>query len=275
MSDQPYPTNDETPMMPFPVVGIGASAGGLEALQDVFSSLTTGSNMAFFVVQHLSPDFKSMMVQILQRHTQPRGAARRRRPDRRARPCLPPASQEGRSDQRTPHRAQQSSVRQWVAPAHRPLSGEPCRRSRQVGGGGHLVGHRHRRLSGHRPDPQGRWTGDGPGSDDRQVRWHAAERDRDRLGRLRAESVRARRAAGHAPGLGSCVLAFDRDRTASHHLSAREPGHPARPHLLQRRHPVSPHPATDVAARHGQPGRLRPEPPDKTIRSSRRCASTC
>ncbi len=70
MSDQKYGSIEETPMLPFPVVGIGASAGGLEALQDVFSSLTTGTNMAFFVVQHLSPDFKSMMVQILQRHTQ-------------------------------------------------------------------------------------------------------------------------------------------------------------------------------------------------------------
>ena len=57
------------PALPFPVVGIGASAGGLEALQDIFSHLRDGSKLAFFVVQHLSPDFKSVMVQILQRHT--------------------------------------------------------------------------------------------------------------------------------------------------------------------------------------------------------------
>ena len=53
----------------FPIVGIGASAGGLEALKDVFTHLRDGSSLAFFVVQHLSPDFKSMMVEILQRHT--------------------------------------------------------------------------------------------------------------------------------------------------------------------------------------------------------------
>ena len=58
-----------SPALPFPVVGIGASAGGLEALQDIFSNVRDGSKMAFFVVQHLSPDFKSMMVEILQRHT--------------------------------------------------------------------------------------------------------------------------------------------------------------------------------------------------------------
>ncbi|MEN0066102.1 MAG: chemotaxis protein CheB, partial [Myxococcota bacterium] len=70
MSEHGYDSKEKSPMLPFPVVGIGASAGGLEALQDVFSSLNTGTNMTFFVVQHLSPDFKSMMVQILQRHTQ-------------------------------------------------------------------------------------------------------------------------------------------------------------------------------------------------------------
>ncbi|MCB0325678.1 MAG: hypothetical protein KDD69_18980, partial [Bdellovibrionales bacterium] len=40
------------------VVGIGASAGGLEALQQFFSAVPTDRQMAFVVVQHLSPDFK-------------------------------------------------------------------------------------------------------------------------------------------------------------------------------------------------------------------------
>ena len=57
------------PSLPFPVVGIGASAGGLEALQDVFSGVRRDTPMAFFVIQHLSPDFKSMMLEILARHT--------------------------------------------------------------------------------------------------------------------------------------------------------------------------------------------------------------
>jgi len=51
------------------VVGIGASAGGLEALELFFGSLPKQTGMAFVVVQHLSPDFKSLMDEILGRRT--------------------------------------------------------------------------------------------------------------------------------------------------------------------------------------------------------------
>ncbi len=51
------------------VVGIGASAGGLEALQHFFDHLAADTRMAFVVVQHLSPDFKSLMDELLARHT--------------------------------------------------------------------------------------------------------------------------------------------------------------------------------------------------------------
>ena len=51
------------------VVGIGASAGGLEALQHFFDNLAHDTSMAFVVVQHLSPDFKSLMDELLARHT--------------------------------------------------------------------------------------------------------------------------------------------------------------------------------------------------------------
>jgi two-component system CheB/CheR fusion protein len=50
-------------------VGIGASAGGLEALQEFFSHLPQGTGATFIVVQHLSPDFKSMMPELLSKHT--------------------------------------------------------------------------------------------------------------------------------------------------------------------------------------------------------------
>ena len=53
----------------FPVVGIGASAGGLAALEAFFSAMPPDSGMAFVVVQHLSPDFKSLMDKLLARHT--------------------------------------------------------------------------------------------------------------------------------------------------------------------------------------------------------------
>ncbi|MGB7324679.1 MAG: CheR family methyltransferase, partial [Rubripirellula sp.] len=52
------------------VVGIGASAGGLEALEQLFDRLPADTGMAFVIVQHLSPDFKSLMDEIIRRHTE-------------------------------------------------------------------------------------------------------------------------------------------------------------------------------------------------------------
>lgn len=51
------------------VVGIGASAGGLDALERLFRNMPLDTGAAFVVVQHLSPDHKSMMAQLLARHT--------------------------------------------------------------------------------------------------------------------------------------------------------------------------------------------------------------
>jgi two-component system, chemotaxis family, CheB/CheR fusion protein len=51
------------------VVGIGASAGGLNALQEFFEHLSHDSGAAFVVIQHLSPDFKSLMKELLERST--------------------------------------------------------------------------------------------------------------------------------------------------------------------------------------------------------------
>jgi two-component system CheB/CheR fusion protein len=52
-----------------PIVGIGASAGGLEALEALFAAMPEESGMAFVVLQHLSPDFESRMVELLARRT--------------------------------------------------------------------------------------------------------------------------------------------------------------------------------------------------------------
>jgi two-component system CheB/CheR fusion protein len=54
---------------PFSVVGIGASAGGLESLELLFAALPADPGLAFVVVQHLSPDFRSLMDELLARHT--------------------------------------------------------------------------------------------------------------------------------------------------------------------------------------------------------------
>ena len=53
----------------FFVVGIGASAGGLRALEEFFENMPADSGAAFIVIQHLSPDFKSLMKELLERRT--------------------------------------------------------------------------------------------------------------------------------------------------------------------------------------------------------------
>ncbi|MGE8632673.1 MAG: CheR family methyltransferase, partial [Achromobacter piechaudii] len=50
----------------FPVVGLGASAGGIDALQDFFSHMPDTPNMAFVVIVHLSPNHESVLHKILQ-----------------------------------------------------------------------------------------------------------------------------------------------------------------------------------------------------------------
>jgi len=61
---------DTTQEKPAVIVGIGASAGGLEAIEAFFKAMPSDSDMAFVVVQHLSPDYKSMMVELLSRKTE-------------------------------------------------------------------------------------------------------------------------------------------------------------------------------------------------------------
>src|SRR5687768_10189092 len=51
------------------VVAIGASAGGLEAINDLFDNIPTNTGFSFVVIQHLSPDYKSLLGELLGRHT--------------------------------------------------------------------------------------------------------------------------------------------------------------------------------------------------------------
>ncbi len=55
--------------VPFPIVGIGASAGGLEALEQFLRGVPKGSGMAFVIIQHLDPTHKGIMDELLQRAT--------------------------------------------------------------------------------------------------------------------------------------------------------------------------------------------------------------
>ncbi|MBI5375849.1 MAG: PAS domain-containing protein [Candidatus Schekmanbacteria bacterium] len=59
------------PKLDFPIVGIGASAGGLAAFEAFFSGMPadTDPGMAFVIVQHLSPDHKSILSELVRRYT--------------------------------------------------------------------------------------------------------------------------------------------------------------------------------------------------------------
>ncbi len=54
------------------LVGIGASAGGLEAIHKLFDHFPSNSSFSFVIIQHLSPDHKSLMAELLSKHTQMR-----------------------------------------------------------------------------------------------------------------------------------------------------------------------------------------------------------
>lgn len=58
-----------SPQMPLRVVGIGTSAGGLNALDQFFKNVPEKSGLAFIVVQHLDPTKKAFLVELLQRST--------------------------------------------------------------------------------------------------------------------------------------------------------------------------------------------------------------
>jgi two-component system CheB/CheR fusion protein len=59
----------ELPPSDFPIVGIGASAGGLEAFGAVLKSLPADTGMAFVIVQHLDPHHETLLVELLSRST--------------------------------------------------------------------------------------------------------------------------------------------------------------------------------------------------------------
>ena len=61
---------NNTKIHPQYIVGVGASAGGLEAINELFDNMPANTGFSFVVVQHLSPDHKSMMGELLSKHTE-------------------------------------------------------------------------------------------------------------------------------------------------------------------------------------------------------------
>jgi two-component system, chemotaxis family, CheB/CheR fusion protein len=64
------PSSNTAPATPTHYVAIGASAGGLEAIEAFFTNMVPNSGLGFIVVQHLSPDYKSLMKELLSKKTQ-------------------------------------------------------------------------------------------------------------------------------------------------------------------------------------------------------------
>jgi len=60
---------EQPPRLAFPVVGIGGSAGGIEAFGEFFKAMPADAGMAFVVILHLPPDRESLLADILSKRT--------------------------------------------------------------------------------------------------------------------------------------------------------------------------------------------------------------
>ena len=159
---------------PFYIVGVGASAGGLEALEKFFDNMRPDSGMAFVVIQHLSPDFKSLMDELLRRHTAAGHPSSRRRDGGRAECDLPDSAEEGHDHfGRPPAADRQGSVAGLVAADRHvlPFAGPGRRRP---GDRHRAVGHRQRRFARHPGHPRRRRAGVRAERRDGEIRRHAA-----------------------------------------------------------------------------------------------------
>src|SRR5512140_795051 len=67
LTEQPGARSSESGL--FPIVGVGASAGGLEAFTQLFKNLPANPGMAFVLIQHLAPAHESMLTELLSKAT--------------------------------------------------------------------------------------------------------------------------------------------------------------------------------------------------------------
>src|SRR4029077_9627135 len=66
---RPSPAADVVVRPSFPIVGIGASAGGLDAFRQLLGALATDTGLAYVVVQHLDPRHESILADLLSEAT--------------------------------------------------------------------------------------------------------------------------------------------------------------------------------------------------------------
>jgi two-component system CheB/CheR fusion protein len=112
------PGSGGEPQPGFPVVGLGSSAGGIEAFRELLGALPPDTGMAFVLVQHLDPSHPSKLSEILARATRVpvREATHRTRPEPNTVYVIPPASDIVLSDGLL-----QLSPRSEVKRIHRPI----------------------------------------------------------------------------------------------------------------------------------------------------------
>jgi two-component system CheB/CheR fusion protein len=65
----PRKKSPQAPPAAFPIVGIGASAGGLDALEQFLGHVPAGSGLAYVIIQHMDPTHKGILPELLQRAT--------------------------------------------------------------------------------------------------------------------------------------------------------------------------------------------------------------
>src|SRR5690349_1996353 len=61
--------NSNVKVLDHSIVCIGASAGGMEAIHELFDNIPEDTGFSFIVIQHLSSDHKSLMAELLSKHT--------------------------------------------------------------------------------------------------------------------------------------------------------------------------------------------------------------
>ena len=182
-------------VLPTFVVGIGASAGGLEALERSSTTCPKDTGMAFVLVQHLSPDFKSLMDELLARHTDAADPPGRGRNDGRGRPRLsiPPKKEMIISGGRLllSERDRQHELTLPIDVFFRSLA-QDCGPARHRD---RALRRRERRIARHPRRPRRRRAGRRPGRRERAVRRHAQDRAR----RRRATGCSRRRTCRASP----------------------------------------------------------------------------
>ena len=180
---------------PVPVVAVGASAGGLPALEDFFQAVSKDSGLAFVVITHTDPEHESLLPDLLKKKT--RIAVRLIEAGMELEPdtvYLPPSDRDPVLDRKYIF-SRKAAGQTRAAHAGGSVFKTPGRRSRRTGGRGHPIGHRDRRYPGAAAD-QGKRRPDrcaepgfGPPCG------NAQKRHRYRPGGLRARPGRDARAA--------------------------------------------------------------------------------